>query len=120
MAVPWNEEDAYLVAERAHEWAMQGCYGEAEILLTGLVAAVPGYGYARRALGAILLQTGRAGEALGLLESSRDLAGRTVRLEALIALGRRGEAERELAALRGGMETGTVERLAWRINCLGS
>lgn len=114
----WTEEDAYLIAERAHEWAMQGAHEEAAILLTGLVAAVPHYPYARRALAAIYLQNDHPAQALATLDASpvlsQDSDARQLRLEALLALGRRQEAEREFALLRPGLDPSQVQRLYWR------
>lgn len=114
----WTEEDAYLIAERAHEWAMQGAHEEAAILLTGLVAAVPSYPYARRALAAIYLQIDSPAEALATLDSSpalhEDREARQLRLEALLALGRHQEAEREFAVLRPGLDPAQGQRFYWR------
>lgn len=106
----WTEEEVYLVAERGREWALQGYLEEAAILFAGLVAAVPGYVYARRSLASIRLQQGRPTEAWPLL----DAEAHELRMETLLALGRPRDAEAELAAARGRFEPAIELRWRWR------
>jgi hypothetical protein len=124
MHAVWTDEDAFLVAERAHLWAMQGQLEEASILFAGLVAAAPEYHYAKRALAAIHLQLNRAADALALIDGTpalqQDWEARRLRLEALLALGWRRHAEVELASLRGGLDPSLVERYSCRLESLRS
>lgn len=107
----WTEEEVYLVAERAREWALQGYLDEAAILFAGLVAAAPGYPYARRSLAAIRLHQGRPAEAWPLL----DAEAHELRMETLLALGRPQDAESELAAARGRLDPAVELRWRWRL-----
>jgi len=110
----WTNEEIYLVAGRAYEMAMQGRYLEAQVLFEGLLSAVPGNIYARRALAAIHLKQGRGSEALAVLDAggspARDVETRRLRLEALLALGWRDEAAAEYRALRARLDPGSARR----------
>lgn len=112
----WTEEEQYLVAQLAYDFAMQGRYGEAEVLLEGLLAAVPQYEYVRRTLAGLRLHLGKAEAALGLVNAggaASELTDmRRLRLESLLQLGRTQEAHQEYAALRPRLEPGESLRFA--------
>jgi thioredoxin-like negative regulator of GroEL len=102
----------YLIAQRGHELATQGCYDLAAILFEGLIAVAPSHDWARRALASVQIQTGRPVLALATLKPlpASDAATQMLRLEAHLATGMGAAAAAELAAIRPKLRPPEIRR----------
>ena len=127
MIVPrqdWTEDELYMVKERAHSLALQGCYREAATLFQGLLALRPDDRYTRHALAALHIQLHDAPGALRLLDerpAPQDEEYPVRRLEALTALELREAAQRELAWLERHARNASspaITRLALKLRTL--
>lgn len=107
----WTEEEIYLIADLAHEIALQGRYAEALVLFDGLASAAPENLYVRRALAAVRLKLGQPDKALAaLLEQSTDGPSGRLRLECFLGLGRRADAAREFQSIGARLEPADRQR----------
>lgn len=119
----FSQSEAYVIARRAYEYALQGAYEPASVLLEGLLAADPGDRYAVLTLAAVRIKQGRADEAVELLAARRRADARDEEIACLLveahaATGRKAEAESlrtELEAL--GIEL--PERIRLRLRASG-
>ncbi|MBI1789379.1 MAG: tetratricopeptide repeat protein [Acidobacteria bacterium] len=121
----WTDADVYQVADRAHQLYLQGRYREASILFEGLVAVDPESRYCGNALAGCLMSLGDASRAVQVLNRllarySDDLEGRVRRCEALLQLGRVGEAAADLQTLRQRNARSHVQRLELRMEAARS
>jgi len=117
----YSEEELAAVAELGYACFRQGRHDLATTIFEGL-ASLTGREYPLRALGAIAVATGRAADALPLLDAAvsrapAGLAARLLRAEARARLGRYGEAIADLdwvvaAAPRDAEEQGLRRRAA--------
>jgi predicted Zn-dependent protease len=101
----WTEEEVFLVAERGHALFLQGRYAESTIIFEGLLALDPSNVYCANALAALYIRQDQPSKAVHLLTRlletyPNDLESRARRCEALILIGRVGEARKELSTLR--------------------
>jgi len=97
----WTEEEIYLLMERAHSLAQQGLYMEAAQIFAGVLDIDPRNRYCRNALASLILLLGDPENALavadqGLEQSPAEAAYHARRAEALIALRRFQEAQKEV------------------------
>ena len=109
----WTDEEVFLIADLAHEIALQGRYPEALVLFDGLASIAPGNLYVRRALAAVHLKLGQPTAALAAIrEQSTDGPSGRLRLECFLELGRRADAAREFQSIRARLEPPDRQRYA--------
>ena len=111
----WSQDEIFLVAQRGHALFLQGRYEEATIIFEGLRTVDPTNVYCANALAALYIRNGqvsRAVELLGrILETyPDDVQSRARRCEALLMLGRLGDARKDWSILRS-LSTAEVARL---------
>jgi Flp pilus assembly protein TadD len=111
----WSEDEVFLVAQRGHALFLQGRYEEATIIFEGLRAVNPTNVYCANALSALYIRNGQASRAVDLLgrileTHPDDVQSRARRCEALLMLGRLGDARKDWAILRR-FSTAEVARL---------
>lgn len=116
----WRDEELFLIAERGHLLHQQGRLQEAAVLFEGLLAIDPRNRYCAHALAVIRMKTGRAEDAVTLLDRQlaiqpNDDDTRIVRCEALIECGRLDEARNEWRLLWSRRRDPRLSRLSLRL-----
>lgn len=116
----WSAEEIYLVAQRGYELLLEGKVTDALCIFEGLIVVAPEQPHCRRILSGIYLQAGEPAKALVqadwcLTRDAGDAEARARRCEALMALGRRSEAARELDGLKRSAPARLWRRLELRL-----
>ncbi len=112
----WTDEDIYRVSERAHSLLKEGHHEEAAVLFQGLIVVDEKNAYCWNGLAACHLARGDVARALEVLNellrlTPGDAQGRARRCEALLRLGRLGEAFEDLEWLRQSRAVAAAQRL---------
>lgn len=120
MAARWTDEEIYLVMDRAHSLAQQGLYEDSAQIFAGILEIDPRNRYCRNALASLILLLGDPDNALavaddGLKQIPAEAAFHARRAEALIALRRFAEAQREVTWLADNSDEAALQSIALRL-----
>jgi Flp pilus assembly protein TadD len=121
----WTTDEIYLLADRGYAFYRQGCYQEAGIIFTALVALDPTNAYCRTALAVLCMATGNATRAVEELtfvlhNNPANHAARARRCEAYCEMRSWDRAGEDHEILRRNGQGLSVERVARRMRAAGA